>query len=155
MLNHLNRLWHHAIARRHNQHDNVRHPGATLPHRTKSLVAGGVDETDAPEPGSFDLKRCDALRNATSLAGSNRGCAEVVQQRCFTMVHVTHHRHDGRTHGQRCVLFVGKAAAIHAQGLGPLWHVCEHPVLTHDDLSNFCLEWVIDGLQGSVEGRIR
>src|SRR3546814_969536 len=42
----LDRLRHHAVVRRHHEHDDVGHPGAAGAHRGERLVARRVDEGD-------------------------------------------------------------------------------------------------------------
>ena len=80
------------------------------------------------------------LRDATSLAGDNVGVADVVEQRCLTVVYVSHHGHNRRTRQQ---IFLGVGLLVDC--------------LRHFRTDIFCLEteffcYKVDGL--SIESLV-
>ena len=54
----------------------------------------------------FDLIGTDMLRDAARFAGRHIRCPQRVQQRCFTVVDMTHNRNDRRA--GLAVFFVGR-----------------------------------------------
>ena len=61
------RLRHHAVISRHDQHHDVGHLRAARTHTRKRLVAGCIDEDDFAAV-LFDVIRADVLRDSAGFA---------------------------------------------------------------------------------------
>ena len=90
------RLRHDAVVCGHDEHGDVRHLRAAGAHRRERLVAGRVEEGDAPSV-DLGLVGADVLRDPAGLGLDDRGLADRVEQRRLAVVDVTHDRHDGRS----------------------------------------------------------
>ena len=91
----LDRLRHDAVVGRDHQHDDVGHLGAAGAHGGERLVAGRVEEGDAPAV-HVDGVGADVLRDAAGLAGGDVGLADGVEQRRLAVVDVAHDRDHRR-----------------------------------------------------------
>ena len=83
-------LGHHAVVGRHHQHHYVGHLGAAGAHAGEGGVAGRVNENN-PAPIHVYLRGADVLGDAAGFAGERVSFADGIQQRGFSVVHVTHH----------------------------------------------------------------
>ncbi len=93
VLDSFDSLRHHAVVCRYHQNHDIRCLGAASTHRSKRGVTWGVQEGDHPVV-SFNVVSTDVLGNAARFArGYFRG-TNVVQQRGFTVVNVTHDGHN-------------------------------------------------------------
>ncbi len=95
-------LRHDAVIRRDNEHDDVRDVRAACAHGTERRMTGRVEESDLCEPLFLVRMRdgnrisADVLRDAAGFARRDVRLADDVEQRCFTMVNVTHDGDDRR-----------------------------------------------------------
>ena len=64
--------------------------GTTCTHGGESLVTGSVKECDMTSVGKLHIVSTDMLCYTTGLTGNNVGIADIVKQRCLTMVNVAH-----------------------------------------------------------------
>ena len=102
VVDRLQRLRHHAVIRRHHDHDDVGDLRAACTHAGKGLVTRRIEEHDlAPKRrrirlGDVNLVRTDVLRDATGFARRHIRRADRVQQRGLTVVDVTHDRDHRR-----------------------------------------------------------
>src|SRR5690606_33154349 len=85
----------HAVIRCHYQHDDVGTLGTAGTHGGKRRVTGSIQERNHAVPG-FDVIGADMLGNATRFPRSNTGTTDIIQQRGFTVVNVTHDSHHRR-----------------------------------------------------------
>ena len=94
MVDRLLRLWHDAVVRRHHDDGQVGHLGTTGTHGRERLVTWGVEEGDFL--AAIELHRIctDVLGDAARLASDDVGLADKVEQRRFSVVDVTHDRHN-------------------------------------------------------------
>ena len=90
MLNGFLGLRHNAVIGRHHQDNDISTLGTASTHGGKRRVARGIQEGHHAVIG-FYVVGTDMLGNTTGLAGSNLGATDVIQQRGFTVVNVTHH----------------------------------------------------------------
>ena len=104
MANRLDRLWHDAVIRRHNQHDDVRDLRAARAHGCEGRVSGGVDESDGLAAGRNDLVGADVLCDAARFASDYIGVADRVEQRSLAVIDVAHDGDDGRSRNGRSLL---------------------------------------------------
>ena len=88
-------LGHDAVVSGNDQHHHVGHRGAVCPHFGERFMAGCVDEHD-PLAVLDDVIGADRLGDATSLAASDIGRADLVEQRGLAVVDMPHDRHDRR-----------------------------------------------------------
>src|SRR5690606_28951956 len=88
-------LRHDAVVRRYHQNDYVSSLRTTGTHGGKRSVAGSIQEGHHAMTG-FHMVRTDVLGNTTGFAGCHAGTTDVVEQRSFTMVNVTHYGHHRR-----------------------------------------------------------
>ena len=108
MVQRLNGLRHHAVIRSDHKNGNVGNLRAAGTHSGKRLVTGGIDKgnrTVFTFDGSVYLIRTDVLGNAASFTLNDVGIPNSVQQSSFTMVNVTHHSHNRRTHFKNVIAF--------------------------------------------------
>ncbi len=87
-------LRHDAVVRAHDEHDNVRDFRAARSHARERLVAGRIDEDDAPVAHVYFV-RADVLRDSPGFARGDFGFADRVEQAGLAVVHVAHDGHDG------------------------------------------------------------
>ena len=74
----------------------IRYLGTTGTHRGKCFVTRSIEERDLTALAA-DGVSTDVLRDTAGLA-LNDGCrTDLVEERCFTMVNVTHDNNDRRT----------------------------------------------------------
>ena len=93
MRDRLLRLRHDAVVRRDDEHGDVRHLRAAGSHGGERLVAGRVEERDAPS-ADLGLVRADVLRDPSGLGLDDSGFADGVEERRLAVVDVAHDRHD-------------------------------------------------------------
>ena len=96
----LARLRHHAVVGGDDEHGDVGHLGAARAHRREGLVAGRVEERDAPAV-DLGLVRADVLGDPAGLGLDDGRLADRVEQRRLAVVDVTHDRDDGRALAER------------------------------------------------------
>ena len=118
MVDGLDGLGHHRVVGGDDDDTDVGHLGAAGTHGRECFVARRVEEGDVASVGEFDAVRADVLRDASGLACDDVGLSDVVEQRRLAMVHMAHHRHDGRT---RAEVFL--AVLLLMDGIG---HFCRH-----------------------------
>ncbi len=106
------RLRHDAVIRRNDQHDEIRHVGATGPHRREGGVARRVEEGDTITRRRPHLIGADVLGNATGFAGRGIGLAQGVEQRGLAVVDVTHDRNHRRTGDGMVFVVLGRDKAF-------------------------------------------
>ncbi len=93
VLDSFDSLRHHAIVCCNHQNNDIRRLRTTSTHRGKRGVARGIQEGDHPVVG-FYVVGTDVLGNAACFAGGHFRGTNVVQQRGFTVVNVTHDGHN-------------------------------------------------------------
>ena len=136
------RLRHHTVIGRDDQHHDVRHLGATLAHGGECLVTRRVDESYLLAVRRRHLIGADVLRDATRLARGDVGVADRVEQRSLPVVDVAHDR-DDRGAGLLVAFFVGLTdEALFDVGLRyALGRVAE---LAHDEFRRVRVDHVVD-----------
>ena len=97
MRDRLDRLRHHLVVGRDDEHDDVGDLRAARAHGRERLVARRVEERDVPVARQRDVIGADVLRDAARLARDDVGLPDVVEQRRLAVVDVTHDRDDRRT----------------------------------------------------------
>ena len=96
MGNRFHGLRHHAVVGGHYQNHDVGGLRTACTHSGKRFVARRVQERYHAF-GRFHMVCANVLRDTASFARHHFTAADVVQQRGFTVVHVTHHGYDGWT----------------------------------------------------------
>jgi len=104
----LNRLGHDSIVRRDHQDRDVRNLRTSCTHGREGLVTGGVHKCDSP----FDslvlgphLVGANVLGDSPGFSGGDVRISNGIEQLGFTVVDVTHDRHNRRTNDQICFVF--------------------------------------------------
>merc|ERR1719310_1293217 len=86
-----------AVVGSYNDDGDVRHARATRTHSAECLMTRSIKEGDVlffiTHHGA-DLIGADSLRDPPRLSGGNLGLVNVIQERRFTVIDVTHDRHD-------------------------------------------------------------
>ena len=102
-------LRHNAVIGSHYQNGNIGYLGAAGAHGSKSLMARCIQEGDLLSVG-FHLIRTDMLGDTACFGGGDMGRTDLIQQRGFPMVNVTHNGNHRRTIFQifRFVFHIGK-----------------------------------------------
>ena len=88
--------WHHAVVGSNDDDGNIGHLGTTGTHGGEGLVTRRVEEGDPTAVLQFHVIGSDMLGDTTGLTGNHVGVADMVEQRCLTVVDMSHHGHDGR-----------------------------------------------------------
>ena len=88
-------LRHHAVVRRNDQNRDIGRLRAAGAHRRKGLVTRRIQEGDLAIAHLGDV-RADVLGDAAGLAHGHLRLADVVKQRRFAVINVTHDRDDRR-----------------------------------------------------------
>ena len=104
MVDGLDRLRHDAIVRRDDQHGDIRRLGAASTHRSKRLVARGIQEGNRTALALRGV-RADVLSDAARFARRHMRLADVVEQRGLAVIDVAHDGDDRRTR-QKILLVV-------------------------------------------------
>ena len=104
MVDRFERLRHHAIVSRYDQHDDIGNLGAAGAHARKRLVAGRIDEDDFAAV-LLDVVRADVLRDSAGFAARYIGLPNGVEQRSFTVIDVAHDGDHGSAPDQVLGLF--------------------------------------------------
>ena len=89
-------LRHHAVVGGNHENHDVGCFRTARAHGGKRFVTRGIQESNHAARG-FNVVCADVLGNAACFALYHFGAADVVQQRGFTVVDVTHHSNDWRT----------------------------------------------------------
>ena len=100
VLDSFNGLRHHAVICCNNQNNDIRCLSTTSTHRGKRCVAWGIQEGDHAVFG-FYVVCTDVLGNTTRFARRHFSRTNVVKQRGFTVVNVTHDGHNWCTRFSR------------------------------------------------------
>ena len=100
MVDGLDGLGHHIIVGRHNNNGDVGNLRTAGTHGGKGFVARSIEEGDFAAIFEFNIVGPDMLGNTARFAGNYIGFTDVVEQRCFTVVDMAHHRHDRRAREQ-------------------------------------------------------
>ena len=88
------RLRHHRVIRCHNNDGQIRHLRTTSTHRREGLVTWGVQECHFPALGQFHAVCTNVLRDATRFTGNHICLPDEIEQRCLSVVDVTHDGHN-------------------------------------------------------------
>ncbi|MNP95084.1 hypothetical protein D3C85_76270 [compost metagenome] len=86
-------LRHHAVVSRHHQDHDIGCFRTACTHRRKCFMAWRIEEGDHAAR-CFHVVCADVLGNAARFAGCNLGATDVIQQRSFTVIDVTHDGHN-------------------------------------------------------------
>ncbi len=106
VVDRLDRLGHDTVVGRDHEDRDVGDLRAARTHGGERLVAGSVDERDAPTV-AVDLVRTDVLGDAARFAGDDVRVPDAVEQRGLAVVDVTHDGDDRRARfEQRLVVLV-------------------------------------------------
>ena len=136
-------LRHHGIIRRDHDHRNVCNLSTTGTHSRKRFVTWCIQECYRLTIRKIHLVRTDVLGDTTRFTRYHRGVSNIVEQRCLTMVNVTHDGHYRRSWNLRFLI-------IHFRNifhLHLLLHVNEfHFVskLTGHQFNHFRIETLVD-----------
>ncbi len=85
---------HHAVVGSNDDDGNIGDLSTTGTHGCEGLVTWSVEEGNLPSVFQLNVIGTDVLGDTTSLTGNHIGVADMVEQRCLTVVYVSHHRHN-------------------------------------------------------------
>ena len=107
MVDSLLGLRHDVIVGCHNDDGNIRHLGTTGTHGGKCFVTRRIKERNLTSVFQRHVISTDVLRNTARFTGNHIRLTDIVEQRCLTMVYVTHHGYNRSTRFQifLCILF--------------------------------------------------
>ena len=91
---------HNAVVGSNNDDGDIRYLSTTGTHSREGLVARGIEERDAMTILQLHIVSTDVLSDTTSLTSNDVGIADMVKQRSFTVVDMTHHRYNRSTADQ-------------------------------------------------------
>ena len=86
---------HHTVVGCDDDDGDIRHLCTASTHGSEGLMTRSIQECDVPSILQLYVVSTDVLGNTTGLAFNHIGVTDVVQQRCLTMVYVSHHGNDG------------------------------------------------------------
>src|SRR5690606_6991213 len=88
-------LWHHLIVCCNYNNRYISYLSTSRTHGGKSLVTRGVQKCYFLSVFKFYIIGTNVLGNPSGFPGNYIGFSYVVQQRCFTVVYVSHYCYDG------------------------------------------------------------
>ena len=143
MGNRFHGLRHHAVVGGHHQNHDVGGLRAARTHGGKGFVAGGVEEGNDAARG-LHMVGTDVLGNAARFALHHFGAADVVKQRGFTVVDVTHHGNNGRT---RQCFGIALRGAVFQEGFGVVGggRLADVAEFFHHNQRGILVERLVDG----------
>ncbi len=140
-------LRHHAIVGGNHQDHDVGSLGTTGTHGGKGSVTGGVQEGHHAAIG-FYVVGTNVLGNTTRLTGSHFGATNVVEQRGFTVVNVTHNGNN-RCAAQLFTFVVHRLnQLVFEVALANLLDLVAHVFC--NDGSSILIQHLVDGHHGAV-----
>ena len=95
VMNSFDGLRHHAVIGGHHENNDIGDFRAARTHRGKRFVARRIEEGDHAAR-RFHVVSADVLGNPAGLTTRHTGAANIVQQRRFTVIDVTHHGYHRR-----------------------------------------------------------
>ena len=105
MVDGLDCLWHDRIIGGYNDDRQVGELCTTGTHGCKGLVTRSVEEGNPASVGEYHVVCTDVLCDTSGLACDHIGLPDIVEERCLTVVDVSHHGDDRRScHEVRLVL---------------------------------------------------
>ena len=90
-------LRHNIIISGYNDNGNICDLGTTGTHSGERLVTWSIKECDMLSVLKLNVISTDVLCNTTSLTSNNVSLTNIVKQRCFTVVNVTHDSYNRST----------------------------------------------------------
>ncbi len=142
MIDRFNGLRHDAVISCNDQHNNIRRLGTTRTHGGKSLVTWRVEECNFIPGCHVYLIGADMLGNPPCLAGNHICLAKRIQQRCLTVVNVTHDCDHRRTWSLQLInIIVGDQTFFDIRRGNPL-HCVTH--FFRDKLSAVAIDHIVD-----------
>ena len=97
MIDCFNGLRHDGIVGSYNNNSDIRYLGTTGTHSGKRFMTRSIQEGDTASAGQLHIVSTDMLRDTTGFTGNHIGITDIIQQRRFTVVDVSHHCYDRRT----------------------------------------------------------
>ena len=139
----LNRLWHDSIVGSDDDDGDIRHFRTTCTHSGKRSVTRGIEERDMLSVLQFDVISTDMLGDTTCLTGDDVRITDVVQERSFAVVNVTH---DGDDRATRLHVFI----VDHLVGINLLHHFSRYILgrkteLFGHEVDGLGIETLVDG----------
>jgi len=142
MVDGLNGLRHHVVVCGHNDDGDVGNTGSTGTHGGKRFMTRGIEKGYLATTRHLDVIGANVLGDTTSLTGDDVGLADIVEQRGFTMIDVTHHRHNGWTGDQIFLVVLFHVDGFHDLGTDVVGLEAE---FVSDKVDGFCIQPLIDG----------
>ena len=102
MVDGLDGLRHHVVVGCYNDNGNVSNLGTTGTHGGKRLVTRCIEESNLSAIFEFHIVRTDVLGDTTRFTCNYVGFTNVVEQRCLTVVDVSHDCDDRWTRFEIC-----------------------------------------------------
>ena len=96
MVDGLYGLPHDAVIGRHDQHDDIRHLGASGAHGRKGLMARRIEKDDVPV-FDMDMIGADGLGDPAGLTVDHVCLPDRIEKRRLAVIDVAHDRHDRRS----------------------------------------------------------
>ena len=137
-------LRHHRIISSNNDHSKIRNLGTTGTHRSEGFVTWRIEECDGLTTGKVNVISTNMLCDTSGLTGNHIGITDIVEQRCFTMVNVTHDGNNRRS-WRKIICFIFFILFLHFH---LLLHIDEFhfiPEFSSNQFNNFCVETLVDG----------
>ena len=97
MVDRFDGLRHHTVVCCYNDDGDIGHLRTTGTHGCKGFVTRCIEERDTTAARQLHVVGTNVLGNTARFTGNHVRIADVVQQRCLTMIDVTHDRDDRRT----------------------------------------------------------
>ena len=140
MIDGFDRLRHDIVVGRNDDNGDICYFGASCTHGGKRFVTGSIEECDTAAVFENDIICPDVLRDTSGFTGDDIGITYVVEQRCFTMIDVSHDGYDGWTLGE---IFFPVFFVVHRFG-----NLCTYifgfiAKFFGDDIDGFCIEALI------------
>ena len=138
----LDSLWHDRIVGSHNDNRNIRHLRTAGTHGSKRLVTRSIEESDVLTILQLHVIRTNVLGDTTCLTSNHVGITDMVEERCLTVVYVTHDGYDWAAFGD--ILFVDNLIGIDFLNHFGRNELSREAKLLGNEVDGFCIKALVD-----------
>ena len=85
---------HHRVIGSHNNNHDIGYLRTTCTHGSKRLMSRCIEEGNLPTVRQLHIISTDMLGNTSCLTSNDVGLTDIVKQRCFTVVNMSHHSNN-------------------------------------------------------------
>ena len=133
---------HHTVISGDDNNRDISNLCTTGTHGSEGLMTWGIEEGDTATIFQLHIVCSDVLSDTTSLTCNHIRLANVVEQRCLTMVYMAHHS-DNRCTGYQILLFISLFG--HSLGNSGTHVLGLKAELISHKIDGLCIQTLVDG----------